>query len=166
VCLAGEAGIGKSRLLLEMRRRLAEANELATWLAGRCVSFGQSIPFLPMIDQLRENFRIEEFDGEPEIIAKVEHAMRGMGQLEPHIPYIRDLLAVDPGDPAVAAMDVVMCAVPTAPARGGWVRVTARGGAHAMGERAEGLDVVSPLHFRSASSQPWAAFPRVPNGKP
>jgi class 3 adenylate cyclase/tetratricopeptide (TPR) repeat protein len=105
VCLAGEAGIGKSRLLLEMRRQLAEANERATWLEGRCVSFGQSIPFLPMIDQLRENFRIEEFDGEPEIIAKVEHAMRRMGQLEPHIPYIRDLLAVDPGDPAVAAMD-------------------------------------------------------------
>ncbi|HEU4369004.1 MAG TPA: adenylate/guanylate cyclase domain-containing protein [Methylomirabilota bacterium] len=105
VCIAGEAGIGKSRLLLEMRRQLAEANEHVTWLEGRCVSFGESIPFLPMTDQLRESFRIEEFDGEPEIIAKIEHAMRRMGQLEPHIPYIRYLLAVDPGDPAVAAMD-------------------------------------------------------------
>ena len=27
-----------------------------TWLEGQCVSFGQSIPFLPLVDQLRENF--------------------------------------------------------------------------------------------------------------
>ena len=45
---------------------------VATWLEGQCVSFGQSIPFLPLVDQLRENFGIEEFDGEPEIIAKIE----------------------------------------------------------------------------------------------
>ncbi len=103
--IAGEAGIGKSRLVLELRRALAHAGEDATWLEGRCVSFGQSIPFLPMVDQLRENFRIEEFDGEPEIIAKVEHGMRRMGELEAHIPYIRYLLGVDPGDPAILVMD-------------------------------------------------------------
>src|SRR5262249_15501037 len=104
VFLAGEAGIGKSRLLLEFRRRLG-ADEAVTWLEGRCISFGQSSPLLPVVDQLRENFGIEEFDGEPEIIAKVEHGMRRMGGLEPHIPFVRYLLAVDPGDPAVAAMD-------------------------------------------------------------
>ncbi len=105
VQVAGDAGIGKSRLLLEFRRRLAEAGESPTWREGRCISFGQSIPLLPVVDQLRENFRIEEFDGEPEIIAKVEHGMRRMGQLEEHIPYIRYVLSVDPGDPAVTAMD-------------------------------------------------------------
>ena len=105
VCIAGEAGIGKSRLVLEFRRALAAAGEAVTWLEGRCISFGQSIPFLPLIDQLRENFRIEELDGEPEIIAKVEHGMRRMGELEAHIPSIRYLLAVDPGAPDVAAMD-------------------------------------------------------------
>jgi class 3 adenylate cyclase/tetratricopeptide (TPR) repeat protein len=105
VFIAGEAGIGKSRLVLECRRALAEAGEAVTWLEGRCISFGQSIPFLPVIDQLRENFRIEELDGEPEIIAKVEHGMRRMGELEAHVPYIRYLLAVDPGAPEVGAMD-------------------------------------------------------------
>jgi tetratricopeptide (TPR) repeat protein len=105
VFIAGEAGIGKSRLVLECRRALAQAGEDVTWLEGRCISFGQSIPFLPGIDQLRENFRIEEFDGEPEIIAKVEHGMRRMGELETHIPYIRYLLGVDPGDPAVSATE-------------------------------------------------------------
>ena len=103
--MAGEAGIGKSRLLLEFRRGLAEAGEDATWLEGQCVSFGQSIPFLPIVDQLRRNFGIEELDGEPEIIAKIEHGMRRMGGLEPQIPYLRYLLGVDPGDPRVVAID-------------------------------------------------------------
>jgi class 3 adenylate cyclase/tetratricopeptide (TPR) repeat protein len=105
--VTGDAGIGKSRLLLELRRRLAAAEESITWLEGQCVSFGQSIAFLPVIDQLRRNFAIEELDGEPEIIAKVEHGMRRMGGLEPHIPYIRYLLSVDPGDPTVSAMDAL-----------------------------------------------------------
>jgi class 3 adenylate cyclase/tetratricopeptide (TPR) repeat protein len=105
VHVAGEAGIGKSRLIHEMRQELARRGEAVTWLEGRCISFGQSIPFLPLIDQLRENFGIEEFDGEPEIIAKIEHGMRRMGELEEHIPYVRYLLSVDPGDPAIAAMD-------------------------------------------------------------
>jgi predicted ATPase len=76
-----------------------------TWLEGRCVSFGASSPMLPILDQLRENFRIDENDGEPEIIAKVEHGIRRLGGLDSEIPYIRYLLAVDPGDPAVLAMD-------------------------------------------------------------
>ncbi|HEU5193167.1 MAG TPA: adenylate/guanylate cyclase domain-containing protein, partial [Methylomirabilota bacterium] len=105
VFLAGDAGIGKSRLLLELRRRLVAAGEPPTWLEGRCVSFGQSSPLLPVIDQLRENFGIDELDGEPEIIAKVEHGMRRLGGLEPHVPFVRYLLAVDPGDSAVAKMD-------------------------------------------------------------
>src|SRR5712691_846873 len=101
VFITGEAGIGKSRLVLEFRRALAAPGDAVTWIEGCCISFGESIPFLPLIDQLRENFSIQEFDGEPEIIAKIEHGMRRMGQLDPYIPYVRYLLSVDPGDPAV-----------------------------------------------------------------
>jgi class 3 adenylate cyclase/tetratricopeptide (TPR) repeat protein len=107
VFITGEAGIGKSRLVLECRRVLAAAEDTVTWLEGRCISFGESIPFLPIIDQLRENFGIQEFDGEPEIIAKIEHGMRRMGEIEAHIPAIRYLLSVDPGDPAFTAMEAV-----------------------------------------------------------
>ncbi len=107
VFVVGDAGIGKSRLIVEFQRTLADRGEHVTWLEGQCVSFGQSVPFLPLIDQLRKNFGIEEFDGEPEIIAKIEHGMRRMGGLEAQIPYVRFLLSVDPGDPAVAAMDAL-----------------------------------------------------------
>ena len=105
VFVAGDAGIGKSRLLHELRRALGELAIAVTWLEGQCVSFGQSIPFLPLVDLLRKNFEIEEFDGEPEIIAKVEHGMQRMGELAAHMPFIRYLLSVDPGDPAIAGMD-------------------------------------------------------------
>jgi len=107
VFIAGDAGIGKSRLLLEFHRTLAAQGEEVTWLEGQCVSFGQAIPFLPLVDQLRRNFAIEEFDGEPEIIAKTEHGMRRLGEIDGYIPYVRFLLSVDPGDPAVAAMDAL-----------------------------------------------------------
>jgi tetratricopeptide (TPR) repeat protein len=105
VGITGEAGIGKSRLVLEFRRSLVQAGEAVTWLEGHCISFGRASPFLPLIEQLRENFQIDEVDGEPEIIAKVEQGMRRMGDLEVHIPALRYLLSVDPGDPALAAME-------------------------------------------------------------
>jgi predicted ATPase len=105
VGIAGEAGIGKSRLVLEFRRALAQVGEAVTWLEGHCISFGQTSPFLPLIELLRENFQIDEFDGEPEIIAKVEQGMRRMDELEAYIPAIRYLLSVDPGDAALTAMD-------------------------------------------------------------
>ncbi len=71
--------MGKSRLVLEFRRALVQASEAVTWLEGHCISFGQASPFLPLIELLRENFHIDELDGEPEIIAKVEQGMRRMG---------------------------------------------------------------------------------------
>ena len=105
VSITGEACIGKSRLVLECRRALAAAGETVTWLEGQCLSFGQAMPYLPVVDQLRANFGIEESDGEPEIIAKVEDSMRRMGAIDAHIPAIRYLLAVDPGDEALSAME-------------------------------------------------------------
>src|SRR5260370_8027725 len=75
VFVAGEAGIGKSRLLLEFRRPLAAAGGKLTWLEGGGASFGQSIPLLPIVDPLRENFVIDEIDGHPETITKLEQAI-------------------------------------------------------------------------------------------
>ena len=150
VFVSGEAGIGKSRLLLEFRRLLAAANEEVTWLEGRCVSFGASIPRLPTLDQLRENFRIDENDGEPEIIAKVENGMRRLGGLDLEIPYIRYLLAVDPGDPEVLAMD--------AAAR----RTRIFHGLRALARRGAGLRplvlVFEDMHWADSSTQEYLDF--------
>ena len=51
--VSGEAGLGKSRLLLELRA-LAEAPGAGIrWLEGRCVSYGESLPYWPFRDLLR-----------------------------------------------------------------------------------------------------------------
>jgi hypothetical protein len=87
----------KSRSALEGERRQVT------------VLFGDVVGFTTLAEKLdpEEVQRIINrcFDGEPEIIAKIEHGMRRMGQLEAHIPYVRTLLGVDPGDPAVAMME-------------------------------------------------------------
>jgi class 3 adenylate cyclase/tetratricopeptide (TPR) repeat protein len=103
VFVAGEPGIGKSRLLYEFRRWL---DERATWVEGRCVSFGRSIAFHPIVDMLKRNFRIEETDTEGTILQKVEHAVLRLGEdLRPILPYLKYVLSVDAGDPAVVGMD-------------------------------------------------------------
>jgi class 3 adenylate cyclase/tetratricopeptide (TPR) repeat protein len=103
VFIAGEPGIGKSRLLLEFRRRLGDE---ATWSEGRAVSFGRSMAFHLLIDLLRRNFRLEEGDAEGTIVTKVERGVLRLGEdLRPLLPSLRYLLSVAPGDPAVLTMD-------------------------------------------------------------
>jgi class 3 adenylate cyclase/tetratricopeptide (TPR) repeat protein len=103
VFVVGEPGIGKSRLLYEFRRRLGDE---ATWLEGRSISFGQSMPLHPVIDMLKRIFRIEEGDAQDEIGRKIDRAVLQLGEdLRPLRPYLRYLLSVNPGDPQIASMD-------------------------------------------------------------
>jgi tetratricopeptide (TPR) repeat protein len=103
VFLVGEAGLGKSRLLHEFRQRLETD---ATWLGGHALSFGRSMAFHPVLDLLRRTFRLEEGDPEAAIIEKIERGVLRLGdELRPLLPYLRALLAVDPGEAAVRTMD-------------------------------------------------------------
>jgi class 3 adenylate cyclase/tetratricopeptide (TPR) repeat protein len=103
VYVVGEPGIGKSRLLLELRHRIGRE---ATWLEGQCLSFGQATAFLPIADALRQGFGITEADTESAIVEKVTRSLAAHGERAAGIaPYIRYALSVDPGDGGVAAMD-------------------------------------------------------------
>jgi class 3 adenylate cyclase/tetratricopeptide (TPR) repeat protein len=103
VFVVGEPGIGKSRLLYEFRRRVADR---AAWLEGHCLSFGQSMAFHPLIDLLKREFGIEERDTEAAIAGKIEaRVLRLADDLGPIVPYLQSLLSVDSGDPAVAGMN-------------------------------------------------------------
>ena len=103
VLVAGEAGIGKSRLLLEFRRR-AEASG-TRWVLGRCVSFGRGISYLPVLDLVRDVFGIKEGDSTETMREAVERGIREVGDEAAWTgPFVRALLSLDPGDPAVSAM--------------------------------------------------------------
>jgi DNA-binding NtrC family response regulator/tetratricopeptide (TPR) repeat protein len=103
VMLVGEAGIGKSRLVREFRRSLGTR---AAWTEGRAVSFGQSMPFHPLIDMLRRSFSIEDSDTDAEIIRKTESVLPEMGErFRPALPFLQYLLSVLPADSHVWTMD-------------------------------------------------------------
>ena len=103
VLIVGDPGVGKSRLLRELRRRVSYA---ATWLEGHAVSFGRNMPFHPLIDLLRRAFHVDEGDPEAAVLGKIEdHVLRWGEDLRPILPFVRSLLAVDPGDPDVAGME-------------------------------------------------------------
>ncbi|HUU63294.1 MAG TPA: adenylate/guanylate cyclase domain-containing protein [Dehalococcoidia bacterium] len=66
VGIVGEAGVGKSRLLLELRVALKE--DEFTYLDGQCLHYGGLMAYLPLLDILRSYFDINE--GEREFVVK------------------------------------------------------------------------------------------------
>ena len=101
--IVGEPGIGKSRLLHEFHRKL---NGDVTWIEGQCMSFGQSMAMHPIIDMMKRTFGIEGDDNEGTIADKIDLGVLKVGEhLRPIIPYLRHLLSIEPGDPAVLTMD-------------------------------------------------------------
>jgi class 3 adenylate cyclase/tetratricopeptide (TPR) repeat protein len=57
VTLVGEAGLGKSRLVAELRKDLplpeSPSQSPLGWLEGRCLSYGKSTAYLPWLDVMR-----------------------------------------------------------------------------------------------------------------
>ena len=91
--IVSEAGIGKSRLLYEFRK--AVANEDVTFLEGRCLSYSRGVAYHPVIDILKANFDIMEEDGDHEIREKVKRGLQFIGADErATLPYLLDLLSV------------------------------------------------------------------------
>jgi len=93
--VAGDAGIGKTRLLNELRD-LAE-REGSCWLEGRCVSYGESLPYWPFRDLLRGEW-IGAGGEEPELRVRVGLRRRLEqlfdGKAQELYPYLGGLLEV------------------------------------------------------------------------
>jgi len=71
VTVVGEAGIGKSRLVAELRK---EAGPLgARWVEGRCLSYGESMAYLPWVGMLHGLLGVSAEDAP----AEMREALRG-----------------------------------------------------------------------------------------
>src|SRR5438094_10095228 len=85
--------MGKSRLLMEFRRTLADRDVLC--LDGACLSYGSAIPYLPLLDLLRGAFGIVDGDTPAAMAAKAARALEELG-VDPAatVPYVLHLLGV------------------------------------------------------------------------
>ncbi len=91
--IMGEAGVGKSRLLYEFRKKVA--NENVTFLEGKCLSYSRGVAYHPIIDVLKSNFDVGAEDGNSEIREKFKRGLKILGVDElSTLPYLLELFSV------------------------------------------------------------------------
>ena len=93
--VVGEAGIGKSRLVSELKDHLK--GKEVHWLEGRCISIGQSVGFWPFVDMMRTYLGITSEDREQEMVDKLVQQMNTLFGREADgiIPYIGQMLSIE-----------------------------------------------------------------------
>ncbi len=103
VSLVAEAGGGKSRLLYEFR--IACQHQNVTYLEGRCLSYGKSIPYHPIVDVLRNNCGIGENDSPETVIDQVDVALQEVGMnCEKSAPFLLQLFGVKEGTGSITML--------------------------------------------------------------
>jgi len=97
VGIIGDAGIGKSRLVLEFRNSLGK--EDFTLLEGQCFTLGQSTPYLPFIELIKGYFEIQEGDRPFVIREKINSKVGAFDNaLMGTVPFLDDMLSVPADD--------------------------------------------------------------------
>jgi tetratricopeptide (TPR) repeat protein len=77
VGIAGDAGLGKSRLLAQFAQALD--GRPFTYVEGRCLPYGTGIPYLPILDIVRGIIGIDEEDRPDDVTAKLERTLARLG---------------------------------------------------------------------------------------
>ncbi|MGZ9160325.1 MAG: ATP-binding protein, partial [Candidatus Limnocylindrales bacterium] len=101
--LVGEPGIGKSRLLAEFRRWVmddASAEEspgvAATWVEGRCVSYGRNLPYHLLQDLVRSTLQIPFAGSDTDARTALDRQLAALlgDDASDTAPYLAHLLAL------------------------------------------------------------------------
>ncbi len=98
----GEAGIGKSRLLAELRANLGTVRQPPLrWLEGRAQPFGQTISFWPFLEILKDFAGISEEDNDREAWRKLETSVQTLipETTAEVLPYLASALNLEVSEP-------------------------------------------------------------------
>ena len=95
VNIIGEAGIGKSRLVAELKRR--EVMKRVTFWEGRAISIGKNLSFHPIIDLSKQWVGIRGDDGEAKALGKLEAAIKRLFPEEygEVLPFVATLMGMN-----------------------------------------------------------------------
>jgi class 3 adenylate cyclase/tetratricopeptide (TPR) repeat protein len=104
VGIVGEAGVGKSRMLLEFKNCLP--HDEYRYLEGRCLHYGGSMPYLPILDVLRSFVGVKEGEQEQVVRQKLKERVLGLDEgLRNIIAPLHELLSVKVNDEAYEKLD-------------------------------------------------------------
>src|SRR5262245_42223950 len=144
--VVGEPGVGKSRLCHELTER-ARARGVRVHSA-HCVAHGKMIPFLPVLELMRDFFGITEQDGDEAARRKIAGTLLLLDQaLTDALPLVFDFLGVaDPADPPLRME-------PEARQRG--LFALAKQAGQARSRREPALLLWEDLHWMDAGSVPF-----------
>ena len=94
VNIVGEPGIGKSRLIAELKKR--EVMKRVTLLEGRAISMGKNLSFHPITDLLKKWAGIADRDSEAAAFDRLEKAVRAIHPEEAHeiLPFLATLMGM------------------------------------------------------------------------
>ena len=91
--IMAEAGVGKSRLLYEFRKAIA--NENVTFLEGKCLSYSRGVAYHPITDILKSTFNVQGGESDSEVREKVRNGLKALGVDEATtLPYVLELMFV------------------------------------------------------------------------
>jgi class 3 adenylate cyclase len=100
VSVMGEAGLGKSRLVAEMRQQVKAqsahgAYPVVQWFEGRCLSYTESVSYSPFQEIVRQMVGIRRDDSEAEAWSKLRKAVEKQfapDQVHANLPYLATFL--------------------------------------------------------------------------
>jgi len=104
VGIVGEAGVGKSRLLMEFINQMPKTEY--TYLEGRCLCYGESIIYMPILEILKSYFEIAEANKDSIINRKIKEKIEILDEkLVTGIAPIQELLTQKADDESYSALD-------------------------------------------------------------
>ena len=95
--IIGEAGLGKSRLIAELRNSTTVGNASLQWLEGHTLSYGQKVSYWPFREIVRHYAGITDDDSDTESWEKLKAYVSQLfpSDTEEILPYIASLATLD-----------------------------------------------------------------------
>jgi class 3 adenylate cyclase len=77
-CVLGDPGMGKTRLLAELHEKVPRADGAARWVEGRCLSYGETIPYHLVAELVRSLIGVTATTEEPQVAESLRTSLQDL----------------------------------------------------------------------------------------